>query len=38
VIDRHVQAAEQTAPPNSGPRRRPGITLDRCTQINEEPD
>ena len=38
VIDRHVQTAEQTAPPNSGPRRRPGITLDRCTQINEEPD
>ena len=31
------QAAEQTAHPTSGPRRRPGITSDRCTQIDEEP-
>lgn len=32
-----VQAAEQTAHPKSGPRRRPGITSDRCTQIGEQP-
>ena len=32
-----VQAAEQTAHPNCGPRRRPGITSNRCTQIDEEP-
>jgi hypothetical protein len=38
VIDRHVQAAEHTATPNSDPRGRPGITLDRCTQIDEKPD
>ena len=30
------QAAEQTAP--SGPRRRPGTTSDRCTQIDQEPE
>src|SRR5690606_29768708 len=33
-----VQAAEQTAHPKSGPRRRPGITSDRCTQIGEQPE
>ncbi len=31
------QAAEQTAHPTSGPRRRPGLTSDRCTQTDEEP-
>jgi hypothetical protein len=34
----YVQAAEQTAHPKCGPRRRPGITSDRCTQIGEQPD
>jgi hypothetical protein len=28
----NVQAAEQTAHPTIGPRRRPGTTSDRCTQ------
>ena len=32
-----VQAVEQAAHLNCGPRRRPGITSDRCTQIDEEP-
>jgi hypothetical protein len=32
-----VQAAEQTAHPKCGPRRRPGTTSDRCTQIGEQP-
>src|SRR5262249_42007829 len=31
------QAAEQTAHPNCGPRRRPGISSNRCTQIGEQP-
>ncbi len=33
-----VQAAEQTAHPKCGPRRRPGTTSDRCTQIGEQPE
>ena len=33
-----VQATEQAAHPNCGPRRRPSLTSDRCTQIDEEPD
>jgi len=32
-----VQAAEQTAHPKCGPRRRPGTTSDRRTQIGEQP-
>ena len=32
-----VQAVEQAAHLNCSPRRRPGITSDRCTQIDEEP-
>jgi hypothetical protein len=32
-----AQAAEQTAHPNSGLRRRPSPTSYRCTQIGEEP-
>jgi hypothetical protein len=32
-----VQAAEQTAHLKSGPRRRPGNTSERCTQIGEQP-
>ena len=32
-----VQAVEQAAHLDCGPRRRPGITSDRCTQIDEEP-
>jgi hypothetical protein len=34
---RNVQAAEQTAHPNSGPRRRPGIASNRSTQLGEQP-
>ena len=33
-----VQAAEQPAHPKSAPRRRPGISSHRCTQIGEQPD
>ena len=33
-----VQAVEQAAHLDCGPRRRPGITSDRCTQIDEEPE
>ena len=32
-----VQAAEQPAHPKSAPRRRPGISSHRCTQIGEQP-
>ena len=33
----YVQAAEQIAHPKSRPRRWPGITSNRCTQIGEQP-
>jgi len=33
----YVQAAEQTAHPTSGPRRRPGISSNSCIQIGEQP-
>ena len=32
-----VQAVDQAAHLECGPRRRPSITSDRCTQIDEEP-